>query len=73
MALFEKIRINRAKRQLKKALKIISTLSWEELDSIIPKPDYKYAFTSGDWSNFKPTYPLKTSVNTEKGKMHNGN
>lgn len=71
MRLFEKIRKRRAKRHLNRALKIISKLSWEELDSIIPKPEYKCTFTSGDWSNFKPKYPLKTSVKTsEEGEIY---
>ena len=61
MRLFEKFRKRRAKSHLIRALKIISKLSWEELDSIIPRTDYKYAFASDDWLNFKPKYPLKNN------------
>ena len=66
MKLFEKIRKRRAKKHLKKALKIISKLSQEELDDIIPKPDYKYcfAFNKEDWLNVKFKFPLNL---TEKG------
>ena len=66
MELFEKIRKRRAKRHLKKSLKIISKLSWEELDDIIPKPNYKdcFAFDKADWSNVKFAYPTNL---TEKG------
>jgi hypothetical protein len=64
MNLFKKIRTNRAKKQLNKALEIISKLSWEELDSILPRTDYKYCFDKTDWSNVKFKYPF---VPTEKG------
>lgn len=66
MKLFEKIRKRRAKRHLKKSLKIISKLSWEELYDIIPKPNYKdcFAFHKVDWSNVKLAYPINP---TEKG------
>ena len=58
MKLFEKIRKNRAKRLLNKALKVISKLSWEELDEMFPRPDYTKAFDfkGGDWSNVKFAY-----------------
>ena len=60
MKLFEKIRKNRAKRLLNKALKVISKLSWEELDEMFPRPDYTKAFEfkDGDWSNVKFAYTL---------------
>ncbi len=62
MSLFEKLRMKRAKRYLKKALKIISKLSWEELDSLFPKPDYKYCFkfVNASLGNIKLTYPENT-------------
>ena len=58
MTLLEKIRRKRAKRLLKKALKVISKLSWEELDEMFPRPDYMYAFDfkGVDWSNVKFAY-----------------
>lgn len=60
MKLFEKIKKRRAKRYLIKSLKIISKLSWEELDDILPRPNYKdfFAFNVEDWSNLKLTYPF---------------
>ena len=60
MKLFEKIRKRIAKRYLKKSLKIISKLSWEELDDIMPKPNYQksFAFNKADWSNAKFAYSL---------------
>lgn len=68
MKLFEKIKKRRAKRYLIKSLKIISKLSWEELDDILPRPNYKdfFAFNVEDWSNLKLTYPFNP---TEKGDL----
>lgn len=58
------IRRKRAKKQLNKALKVISKLSWEELDNMFPKPSYKLAFKKSDWSNVRFAYPPNL---TEKG------
>jgi hypothetical protein len=66
MNLFRQIRKNRAKRHLKKALKIIGEFSWEELDEMFPKPDCTktFEFCHTDLSNVKFKYPF---VPTEKG------
>jgi hypothetical protein len=60
MKWFKRIRKNIAKMFLKKSLKIISELSWEELDSIFPKANYKdcFDFKEVDWSkiNFTHSY-----------------
>lgn len=66
MKLFESIRKNRAKRQLIRALEIISKLSWEELDSILPRTDYSncFAFNKEDWEHVELTHLY---VPVEKG------
>ena len=58
MILFEKIRKRRAKRHLMRALKIIGDLSWEELDSILPRNDYKHCFNSNNWRNAEVRYSV---------------
>ena len=62
MTLLEKIRRKRAKRLLNKALKVLSKLSWEELDEMFPRPDYtkSFGFKGGDWANVKFAYPNPT-------------
>ena len=50
MNLFKKLRYNRAKKQVLKTIRIISKRSWEEIDSIIPRTNYRYCF-SGDWKD----------------------
>lgn len=50
MRLLEKLRYNRAKKQVLKSIKILSKMSWEEIDSIIPRTDYRHCF-SGDWKD----------------------
>lgn len=62
MKLFGKIRMKRAKRHLNRALKIISKLSWEELDSLFPKADYCNAFKNCGWGNVKFDYPEFTML-----------
>lgn len=59
MKLLKKIRKIIAKIFLKIFVKIIGGLSWEELDSLFPKPDYKNCFDLKpvDWSNVKLKYP----------------
>ena len=71
MKLFEKIRLNRAKRNLNKALKIVSKLSWEELDSIMPKTNYEQCFdvkkgVKGDWRKVHFKYPYLCSEGERK-------
>lgn len=60
MKLFEKLRMKRAKRHLNRALKIISKLSREELDSLFSKADYSNAFKNCGWGNVKFAYPENT-------------
>ena len=70
MKLFKKIRKIIAKTFLKISLKIIAGLSWEELDSLLPKPDYKDCFDLKpvDWSNVKFKYPCNPITQEQNDK-----
>lgn len=52
MSWLKKLRYNRAKKQVLKSIKILSKMSWEEIDSIIPRTDYRYCF-GGDWKDIE--------------------
>ena len=58
MNLFQKLKMKRAKRHLNRALKIVSKLSWEEIDTIIPRHDYTNCFKKSDWGNVEMKYDI---------------
>ena len=39
-----------SKKAIKKAIRLIDKLSWEEIDSMFPRPRYNFCF-SGNWKD----------------------